>query len=443
MIPRDAAAIVRGVLAGEVSAVEVSRDFVARADRSNLNCFIGLDCDRWLAEAMEVDRRLRHGEDLPLAGVPVAVKDTFDIAGLPTTGGTAFLDRVPAHDAELVARLRSAGAVIAAKANLHELAYGSTSENPHHGNVHNPVDPARIAGGSSGGSAAAVGAGLVAAALGTDTAGSVRCPASFCGVHGLKSGEGGLSQGGCLPLARSLDSSGVFATDAGSLSLVASVLLGDPVRAAPAPGRVRLGVPRDHYFERLSVEVRDTVARALDTLSRGGVDLVDVRLPEAAAAASAALLLLAGEATREWRSALERNREQLGWDVRVNLVGGLAVSDPDLELARSAQPVARAAFARALAGVDALVAPAMPSVAPEAGDPMCAYGPDDAELVGLATVRMMGPVNFAGLPAVSVPAGRAGGLPVGLQLIGPKGGEMALLTLSAGMSGILSGLTAG
>jgi Asp-tRNA(Asn)/Glu-tRNA(Gln) amidotransferase A subunit family amidase len=424
---------VAAVRAGELRARALAAACLSAIDErgGDLNCFTAVTRERALRDAGAVDEAVDSGRDPgPLAGMTVAVKATFDIEGLPTHAGTAFLGETARRDAALVSSLVSLGAVVVGQAGMHELAYGSTSDNPHYGAVRNPADPTRIPGGSSGGSAAAVGAGLCHVALGTDTAGSIRAPAGFCGVVGIKPGRGVLPLEGCLPLARSLDHAGVFARTCADADCVMDALGFDP----PEGGRLSLALPRGEIWERGDPQALSALRAALERAARRGVGSQDVDLTAWNASAAAALLLIAGESTTEWVDALRRHRGDLGADVRVNLVSGLAVEDSALQTARRLRPALAEAFMLAMGEATALAVPAMPVAPPPLGQQFLDYGPGGGEIIGLASLRVMGPGNATGLPAVCVPAASLGGLPLGLQLIGRPGSERELLRLGGLLS---------
>ncbi|TME27979.1 MAG: Asp-tRNA(Asn)/Glu-tRNA(Gln) amidotransferase GatCAB subunit A, partial [Chloroflexi bacterium] len=282
----------------ELSPVELAEAYLARIERLDptLNTYIRVLPEAALAAARQAEDDIRRGGWRgPLHGVPVGIKDLFDLAGVPTTmGSTVLRDNVPQLDATVVSHLKAAGAVILGKQNLHEFAFGITSENPHYGAVHNPWDLGRVPGGSSGGTAAAVAAGLCAAGLGSDTGASIRAPASFCGTVGLKPTYGRVSRAGALPLAWSLDHAGPLARSVADCAVMLQAIAGydqrdaassiEPVpdfsaRLASGVAGLRLGIPREYFFEIIEPDVDRVVRQAISTLEQLGARVEEVSLP--------------------------------------------------------------------------------------------------------------------------------------------------------------------
>ncbi|MDR7495085.1 MAG: amidase [Armatimonadota bacterium] len=435
--------LARRVRRAELSAHQVTEVFLERIERlqPRLNAFTQILSDTALDQARAIDEAARRGRPLgPLAGVPVAVKDIVDIAGTTTTAGAhpAF-HRVATTDAPLVARLRAAGAVIIGKTGLHEFAYGVTNFNPHFGPVRNPWDPTRIPGGSSGGSAAAVAAGLCAGAVGTDTGGSIRIPASLCGVVGLKPTFGRIPLEGVTPLSWSLDHAGPLARTVEDAALLFEVMAGgDPERAVSAAPTgppdlrgLRVGVPRPFFWERLDGEVAHLADAAVRALGDLGAAIRDLELPYASSAGAAAAVVMSVEAAAVHERRLRGQAGHFGRDVRTRLLRGFFLSGPDYLLGRKAQRFLRRAFLQVFDQVDALVTP----TTPVAATPIAEEG-DAAATTSLAMsaqlTRFTNPFNVTGLPALSVPCGYTrAGLPVGVQLVGPPDGEPVILRLAA------------
>lgn len=431
-LPFDARRLAARVRRGEISAVAVARAALARiAARHDLHAVTRPLAGRALAEAAAVDARVAAGDDPgPLAGVPYGVKDLFDVAGLPTTAGAARLAHAPAAaaDALAVRRLRAAGAVLVATLNMDEFAYGFVTDNAHWGITRNPHDPARFAGGSSGGSAAAVAAGLLGFALGSDTNGSIRIPASLCGVFGLKPTHASLPMEGVHPFVDTLDDMGIFARDAGDLALVDGVLRGDG--GGDAAADLVPALLGGWFADNLTPEM----TAALDALARGLGYPPVVVADGVAAARSAAFLLTAFEGGHLHADALRREAMTYDPATRDRLIAGAAL--PSAVQARALEY--RAVFARRMAALldrhPVLIAPTVLGPAPRIDDPvvMISGVPQPARAnLGLFTQ----PISFLGLPVVAAPLPTPdlsqGGLPLGVQLIGRPGSDRALIAYAA------------
>jgi mandelamide amidase len=391
-----------------------------------------------------------------LAGVPFAVKDNIDVAGVPTTAGSPLLsDSVPEVDAGVVAALREAGALVIGKTNMHELAFGITSNNAAFGPVRNPVDPSRVAGGSSGGSAAAVALGVVPFSLGTDTGGSVTIPAAFCGVVGFRPTTGRYPGDGVVNLSWTRDSVGIHARTVADVRVVDRVL----ARQADAPARsgdgLVIGVLRSR-FEDLDPEVEEAVGQALARLESSGVSLVEVAVPDDAEIGGgpglgmvlyeAERLLLAraaaGPGGGRFRGFADLVPEIASPDVRG--LCQMMVDQPypaaGYEEARRARLALRRSYAEMFAssGVDAVLAPAVPVLPPPVGADDV-FELNGREVPTFPTVtRHTAPGSVAGVPMLTLPARRpAGALPVGITLEGAFGGDAALLALGALVERIL------
>lgn len=441
-----AAATARAVRARQVTALQVTEAVLARIEALNcgLGCFTAVLHDRALGEARAVDQALADGHDPGLlAGVPFGVKNLFDVAGLTTlAGSTINCDLPPApRDAALVGRLSDAGAILVGTQAMDEYAYGFTTENAHYGTVHNPHDRARIAGGSSGGSAAAVAAGLGALALGSDTNGSIRVPASFCGLFGLKPTYGRLPRTGTYPFVYDLDHLGALARHAEDLALAYDVLQGhdtgdaacslrapQPVTPSLAamPADLRVGV-LGGWFDTMSTEpARDAVAQVADALAaRRGASL---SLAEPARAA--AFLITAASGADVHRNDLRERAAEFDPGTRDRLLAGALLP---AAIILQAQRVRRLAYQQAMQlfeSFDLLLAACAPCPATLIGQPTL-------ELAGksLPTRPSIGvltqPVSCIGLPVVAVPVRRPGALPIGVQLIAPPWHEARVLQVAA------------
>jgi aspartyl-tRNA(Asn)/glutamyl-tRNA(Gln) amidotransferase subunit A len=434
-----------------ISAVELTTAALSRIERINpkLQAFITVTAERALQQARQADSELAAGKDRgPLHGIPVAVKDLFYTRGVLTTGGSPiYRNFVPDKDAFAVARLEAAGAVMAGKLNMHELAYGITSANPHFGAVANPWNPGHSPGGSSGGSGAAVAAGLVCAALGTDTGGSIRIPASFCGTVGLKPTYGRVSRRGVLPLSWSLDHVGPLTSSVRDAALVLNAIAGhDPADASSSRRPVvdfvpdddcavrglRIGFPRNFFFERLDADVELCVRGAIARLESLGAEVKPVTLPDISALNAVARMILLCEASAGLEPHL-KNRGQFGPDVLALLDQGRLLPATDYIHAQRLRKQMQREFAQVWSGVDCLVAPTTPNTAPRIGDSTVKLGGIEED-VRLATTRLVRSINLLGLPALSIPCGLSGsGLPVGLQIIGPPFEEALILRVGAAL----------
>lgn len=452
------------VTAGETSAVEVCEACLARIDRldARLRAFLTVDRGGALARAAAIDRRPRDTPPLPLAGVPVAVKDNLSTAGLRTTAGSKILDAyVPPYDATVVSRLTAAGAVVLGKTNCDEFAMGSSTEHSAFGPSHNPWSLDRAPGGSSGGSAVAVAARLAPVALGSDTGGSIRQPAAFCGVLGLKPTYGRVSRYGLVAFASSLDQVGPFARSAADAALVLAAIAGpDPAdstcsaRAVPdyeaaLTGDIRglrVGVPARVLDEGVDAEVRAAFDTALEVLRQRGAEVLEVALDHAKYGIPVYYLVATAEASANlarydgvrygFRDASstaltemyeETRRAGFGAEVKRRIMlGTYALSagyyDAYYLRAQQGRTLIRRDFDRAFELVDVVALPTTPGAAFPLAERL-----DDPLQMYLADVFTVG-APLAGLPAVSVPCGFTGErLPVGLQLIGRSFEEATLL----------------
>jgi aspartyl-tRNA(Asn)/glutamyl-tRNA(Gln) amidotransferase subunit A len=415
-----------------VAVVRQALDRVATLDRA-LNSFITVCADESLAQAAAAERAFAAGQDRgPLQGVPVAVKDLIDAAGVPTTyASRAGSPRMPAVDAALVRRLKEAGAVILGKTNLLEYAYGAV--HPDFGQTNNPWDPKRTSGGSSGGSAAAVAAGLCFAAVGTDTGGSIRIPAAYCGAVGLKPTYGLVDLDGVQALSWSLDHAGPLARSCADAGLFLEAMSGAPCRVTPAPlAGLRLGVMTHPGAERyLQSDVVKAIESITGKFAAGGAALSDVGVADLELAAEALMAILSPEASVVHQRRLAEQPEGFGATTRLQIEAGFAV--PATAYVRAQQ------FRRALVGrfralfsqVDALLSPTVPWVAP-AEDP--ALG-DEA---GAGEMLYSAVYNLVGLPAASVPCGLSSeGLPMGLQVVGPWQADERVLSIGAAVEALM------
>ncbi len=447
---------------GAISSVELTRACLARIEELNprLNAFVTVCADEALKQAAEADRARAKGAGSPLLGVPVAHKDIFCTRGLRTTCGSRMLENfLPPYDACVVERLRRAGAVTIGKTNMDEFAMGSSNETSYFGPVANPHDTGRVPGGSSGGSAAAVAAGLCPMATGTDTGGSIRQPAAFCGITGFKPSYGRVSRWGMIAFASSLDQAGTLTRSAADAALMMQAMAGLDPRDSTSVDRpvedyagelgksldgLRVGVPRAHFAEGLSTGVERGVRAALAELARAGASLIEIDLLNnslsvpayyvvASAEASANLSRYDGvrygyrcEDPTDLEDLYTRTRsEGFGDEVKRRiLVGAYVLStgyyDAYYRKAQRVRRLIRQDFVDAFEQVDVIAGPTSPHMAFPHGakaDPVEMY------LEDIFTIA----VNLAGLPGISVPAGFEDGLPFGLQIVGPDFGESRVL----------------
>jgi aspartyl-tRNA(Asn)/glutamyl-tRNA(Gln) amidotransferase subunit A len=425
---QSAAEIAGAVAAGRVSATEVTEATLARiaARDGVLNAFTDVTASRARARAAEIDAARAAGRALgPLAGVPFAVKNLFDVAGLATRAGSAInRERPPAErDAVLVSRLEAAGAVLVGALNMGEYAYDFTGENRHDGPSRNPHDPARMSGGSSGGSGAAVAGGLVPLALGSDTNGSIRVPASLCGLFGLKPTFGRLPRSGSFPFVASLDHLGPLARSVDDLALAYDAMQGpdagdpscatravEPVTLAEGIGGLRIAGAGGYFRANLMPEAERAVRRVSKAL---GVSM-EVELPEAARARAAAYLITTAEGAALHLQRLRLRAGEFDPDVRDRLLAGAIVPAAMVIQAQKFRRWYREAVLRLFDSVDAIIAPATPCSAPLLGQKTFSLGGTELPVrpnLGVFTQ----PISFIGLPVVAVPV--AGTLPIGVQII--------------------------
>ena len=433
----------------KLSPVELTRFLLERIARLNprLNAYLALNSELALKDAAAAEAALcaksrrKGSRDLgPLYGIPISLKDNLYTAGLRTTGGAGFLrDFLPLQDAAVVTSLKNAGAILLGKTNLHEFAYGVTSNNPHFGPVRNPWDLDRIPGGSSGGSAAALAAGLCYGSIGTDTGGSIRIPASLCGIVGLKPGLGRVSAEGAIPLSTTLDFVGPMARTVADVALLfEAIAIPEKVNRRPPAARsqnLRLGIPKHFFLDVVSPEIQQAFESSLVTLKKLGAKLKEVSLPYLKETEDAGNQIAWAEATHYHQQAgwYPLHAADYGDDVRSRLEMGEKVSALDYLRALDLREKFIAGFHLALLEneVDALVTPTTPIAAPLIGEENISIAGKDHSTRALL-LRLNRPANLGGIPAISVPCSlTSSGLPAGLQFLTGVNGEALLLELAS------------
>ncbi|HBY60310.1 MAG TPA: Asp-tRNA(Asn)/Glu-tRNA(Gln) amidotransferase GatCAB subunit A [Solibacterales bacterium] len=435
----------------QVSSLELTEAALAAIERGKrLNAFLTLTAETALRRARQADAERARGLDLgPLHGIPIAVKDLFETKGVPTTAGSKlFANHIPDRDAAVVERLAAAGAVLLGKTHMHELAYGITSNNPHFGPVRNPWDPDRIPGGSSGGSGAAVAAGMCFMAMGSDTGGSIRIPASYCGTVGLKPTTGLVSRYGTLPLGFTLDHMGPLTRTVRDTAVTMNVIAGRDDRdetsaRRPAPdylpaehislAGVRAGLPENYYFERTAPEAAAAVRRMAGLAESLLVDRLDVRVPDIEAINQVGRVILLCEASAVLEPYLESRRGEIGADVLALLDQGRLLPATWYVNAQRLRRVYRREFARLWESCDVLFTPTTPIAAPRIGESSVEMGGESLD-TRLLTTRFVRAINVLGIPALSLPAGQTReGLPLGLQILGPEFSEVRVLAIGSAL----------
>jgi aspartyl-tRNA(Asn)/glutamyl-tRNA(Gln) amidotransferase subunit A len=431
--------------AGKASCVELMQETLAGIrERDIFHSIITPLEETAMKEAVQRDRELASGFDRgPFHGVPIAHKDNYYTQGVRTTAGSLlFRDFIPPYDATVVEKLRTAGAICVAKTNMHELAFGITSKNPHYGFVLNPRDPQRIAGGSSGGSASLVAAGLLPMCTGSDTGGSIRVPASYCGIVGLKPTYGRVSRRGLLPLSFSLDCPGPLASCVEDCALAMNAMAGpDPLDPScttadvpefnlPALSNlqgVQVGVPRQAYFGRIDPEVAAGIDKALSEMERLGAVVKEVQTPSLDELNTIARIIQMAETAALYTHHTDPTR--FGADVWALIEQGRRLMAHEYVNAQRIRTLFRRQFDALWQQVDVLVTPTTPIVAPLVTEDVVQIG-SESEDARLATTRLVRSINLIGEPALSLPCGKAGnGMPIGLQLISAPFTESYLLQI--------------
>ena len=421
---------------GQLKSEKLTEECLSQIEALNpkLNAFITVTADEALKAARDADKDIAGGRYRgPLHGIPVSLKDLVDLKGIRTTAGSLVrASHGATEDAVVTSRLRDAGAVFVGKTNLHEFAFGTTTEDSGFGKAHHPVDPSRSPGGSSGGSAIAIATGMSLGTVGTDTGGSIRIPAAVCGIVGLKPGWGEISASGVVPLSRQLDHVGPLGacvTDAW-IQYNAMLPAGRQTTGVPAAASLkglRLGVPAGYLFDQLDADVERVVMSTIDTLRRSGAIVTEVAIPHATDMAAIYLHLVLGDAAEYHARTLISRPQDYTPNVRLRLEMARYVLAEDYVRALRGKAVIAHEVDRAMDGVDALVLPSLAIPAPPIGAVTMPVkgGP---EAVRTLMLRCTQPFNLSGHPAISIPCGHAhGGLPIGFQLAGHHGQTPALV----------------
>jgi aspartyl-tRNA(Asn)/glutamyl-tRNA(Gln) amidotransferase subunit A len=440
----------RRLRANQVSCLELIDEALESAQRSaDCNAFITITADAARENARALDRDLREGRDRgPLHGIPIAYKDLYYTRGVRTTNGSKlFADFVPSYDATVVEKLSAAGAVSIGKLNQHELAYGITSSNPHFGPVRNPHNRDCIPGGSSGGSGAAVASGTVFCGMGSDTGGSIRIPASYCGTVGFKPTFGRVSRHGCFPLGLSLDHMGPLTRSAEDAAAILNAIAGAdphddttharavedfrPARPAELRG-LRVGIARNFYNERVHEDVSSAFGRAVQAALDQGAQVVEVTVPAPHDLVTVARTVLLAEAAAVLTPYLER-RADFGADVLALMDQGRLLPATDYVNAQRVRRSLMRDYAVLFRTIDVLFTPTTPLAAPRIGQTTVTIGREEED-ARLASTRFVRGINALGLPAISIPWGESrDGLPLGLQIVGRAWADKQVLTVAAAM----------
>ena len=416
---------------GSITAVDlVSRAIEAYARHGEAtNAFITFAPEAALDQARACDAEAARGHRRgPLHGIPISIKDLIAVAGMPTTAGSRVLPATPAaRDADVVRRLRGAGAIILGKTNLHEFAFGTTSEDSAFGPVRHPRDRSKMAGGSSGGSAAAVATGIGLGSVGTDTGGSIRIPAALCGLVGLKPAYGEVPVDAVVPLCPSFDHVGPIGLAVADVATMWAVMSDATVKGAPAADAPRLGVPAEYFFDLLEADVRAAWDAAATLLTRQGSTLSRVSIPHAASTSDAYVPIVFRESYAWHREFLERCPERYTPAVGERLAMGAKVSAEEYRHAMALREMLTTEVDAALEGVDALALPAMAVTAPPLGTAEIAF---DGTRVPVRSVmlRLTQLFDITGHPAITIPVPVPSGVfPVGLQLVGKRTADLLAL----------------
>ena len=430
---------------GEISALELTEAYLARIETVDpqINAYITLTAERAIEDAKRAADEIQAGKTRgKLHGIPIGLKDLYETEGILTTGGGKFhADYVPQADCTAARRLREAGTVLLGKLNTHEYAYGVTTNNPHYGATHNPWNLDHMPGGSSGGSGAAIAAGLATATLGTDTGGSIRMPSSVCGAVGLKPTYGRVSKAGVIPLSYLFDHAGPITRTVEDAAILLGAIAGyDPLDATTVRAPVddylsglrdgvaglRIGIPRSWFFDHLQDGIGAAVEQAIETLKGLGAEIREVALPGVGEGVGAVMGIALLEAQEIHARGLAESPQDFGADVAA-ILGSQGPDAAGVMTALRARDALTVATRQVMESVDLLLTPTTPIVAAPIGDDNVTYGGIEEPILA-AMIRCTAPFNATGMPAISLPCGfTPSGLPVGLQLAGRPFDEALVL----------------
>jgi aspartyl-tRNA(Asn)/glutamyl-tRNA(Gln) amidotransferase subunit A len=442
--PRTVTDLASALKAGSIGVEDATERCLERiaADNPSLNAFITVLADEARGQAREAAREISAGRYRgPLHGVPISVKDIIDVQGTPTTAASRVrAGHLARRDAPVIERLRQAGAVLIGKTNLHEFAFGTTNEDSAYGPARHPLDPARSPGGSSGGSAASVLAGMSLASIGTDTGGSIRIPSAACGLVGLKPTFGEIPLDGVVPLSPTMDHVGPLCRSVEDAALLYEAMCGRSPDDRPAPLEpvdVRCAVPRRYFMDLLDDEVRACFEESCRTLRQAGVVIEDVAIAHVEYTATVYLHIVLAEAAAYHAATLERQPDDYTPNVRLRLEMGRYILAEDYVRALTGRQVLTRSVDAALGDRHALLLPSLAIPATLIGASTVRVGHSEEPVRNLM-LRLTQLFNLTGHPAVTIPCGRTrDGFPIGLQLAGARGGTRTLLQVASAVEAVL------